>query len=94
MFVCTLLILCFQGAKSNHSITIDDYFSLSYVSSCAVSPNGVYTAWTEGRWDETLDKRNTDIWIIKTNDPNAIPLRLTFDESYDGSLQWGIDESW
>ena len=94
MFVCTLLILCFQGAQSNHSITIDDYFSLSYVSSCAVSPNGVYTAWTEGRWDETHDKRNTDIWIIKTNDSNAVPLRLTFDESYDGSLQWGIDESW
>ena len=83
-----------QSAEPNNQITTDDYFSLSYISSCSISPNGIYTAWTEGRWDETLDRRNTDIWIIETNASNAIPLRLTFDEAYDGSLHWGDNEAW
>jgi dipeptidyl aminopeptidase/acylaminoacyl peptidase len=94
MFVCTLLIFCFQGVQTNQSITIDDYFSLSYVSSCAISPSGTYTAWTEGRWDEDLDKRNTDIWIVNQETRWQAPLRLTFDKAYDGSLQWGNNDEW
>ncbi len=94
MFTGLFLIFCLQSAEPNYQITTDDYFSLSYLSSCAVSPSGSYAAWTEGRWDEDLDKRNTDIWIVETNIPNATPLRLTFDEAYDGSLQWGSNDEW
>ena len=94
MFAVALLLLSFQTVEKTHTVTTDDYFSLSYLSSCAVSPSGSYAAWTEGRWDEDLDKRNTDIWIVDTNVPNATPLRLTFDEAYDGSLQWAENDAW
>lgn len=94
MYAIALVAFSLQVIESNPSITTDDYFSLSYLSSCAISPNGTYTAWTEGRWDEELDKRNTDIWIVNTNSLDATPLRLTFDEAYDGSLQWGDDDTW
>ena len=82
------IALCFCG-----QITADDYFSLSYVSSCSVSPSGEYVAWTEGRWDEELDRRNYDIWIVSPLEPDSTT-RLTFDESNDGSLQWGNAEEW
>lgn len=84
--------MCLQGDGKPQGVTTDDYFSLSYVSSCGISPNGTYTAWTEGRWDEDLGRRNTDIWISKTQGGDAI--RLTFDEAHDGSLQWGANEEW
>ena len=66
MFFPIALVLCFQSGDALRGVTTDDYFSLSYLSSCSISPSGTYTAWTEGRWDEEEDKRNTDIWIIET----------------------------
>ncbi|HJN71326.1 MAG TPA: prolyl oligopeptidase family serine peptidase [Phycisphaerales bacterium] len=75
-------------------ITTEDYFSLSYLSSCSISPSGDYVAWTEGRWDEDLDRRNYDIWIANQLDPENTTMRITFDEANDNSLQWGADDAW
>lgn len=86
------MVFCLQTGGSLQGVTTGDYFSLSYLSSCAISPSGTYTAWTEGRWDESLDRRNTDIWIAKTR--NGTSIRLTFDEASDGSLQWGDTDDW
>ena len=87
------MVFCLQGAEPKESVSTDDYFSLSYVSSCSISPSGTYTAWTEGRWDKELDRRNYDIWISLTQGEGEL-LRLTFDEAQDGSLQWGEDDDW
>jgi dipeptidyl aminopeptidase/acylaminoacyl peptidase len=75
-------------------ITTQDYFSISYVSGCSISPSSEYTAWIEGRWDEELDRRNYDIWIVQTHELDEDPLRLTFDEANDGSMQWGNTDEW
>ncbi len=85
MFLELALCICTQ-------ITPEDYFSISYVSSCSISPDGNFVSWTEGRWDEELDRRNYDIWISQTED--CVPLRLTFDEANDGSMQWGNTDAW
>ena len=92
MFLTILMVFCLQVDGAPEGVTTDDYFSLSYLSSCAISPSGTFTAWTEGRWDEELDRRNTDIWISETR--NGQSSRLTFDEASDGSLQWGETEQW
>ena len=83
------LMLCIYG-----QITSDDYFSLSYVSSCSISPDGAHVAWTEGRWDKELDRRNYDIWIANTSQIGDAALRLTFDEANDGSIQWANTDEW
>ncbi|MBT4584262.1 MAG: S9 family peptidase [Phycisphaerae bacterium] len=87
MFIEMALCVCAQ-------ITTEDYFSLSYLSSCSISPSGDYVAWTEGRWDEDLDRRNYDIWIANQLDPENTTMRITFDEANDNSLQWGADDAW
>ncbi len=84
--------IALQMSGNLDGLTTEDYFSLSYLSSCSISPEGKYSAWTEGRWDAELDYRNTDIWIALTN--GGQPKRLTFDEAYDGSIQWGADDEW
>ena len=86
------MVFCVQVDGVPEGVTTDDYFSLSYLSSCAISPSGTFTAWTEGRWDEELNRRNTDIWISETR--NGQSSRLTFDEASDGSLQWGDTDQW
>lgn len=86
------MVLCLRVDGSLEGVTTDDYFSLSYLSSCAISPSGTFTAWTEGRWDKDLNRRNTDIWISETR--NGQSSRLTFDEASDGSLQWGDTDQW
>jgi dipeptidyl aminopeptidase/acylaminoacyl peptidase len=92
MLFTVLIVFCLQLEGAPQGATTDEYFSLSYLSSCAISPSGTFTAWTEGRWDEALDRRNTDIWISKTGDGTGT--RLTFDEASEGSLQWGNTDQW
>ncbi len=53
MFLTSLFVLCLQFGEETKPITTDDYFSMSYVSSCSISPRGMFTAWAEGRWDKT-----------------------------------------
>ena len=75
-----------------HDITLEDYFTLATVTSSAISPDGSMVAYTEMRWDETLDRRNTDIWMVDAATRAAS--RLSFDPSSDRDLTWGPGGEW
>ena len=45
--------------------------------------------YTEYKWNEDKDGRESDIWIVSTK--LGEPIRLTFDGSYKSQLQWGDD---
>lgn len=76
----------------DHTIVSDDYFTIAQVTGCKVSPDGRFVAYTETRWDESEDKRNTDLWVVATD--TREPTRLTFDPAGDGSPQWSPDAKW
>jgi len=80
------------AAERTHPITLDDYFTLALVDKAALSPRGTYVAYTELRWDEDLNKRNYDLWVVepKTGDVT----RLTFDPAADDHATWSPDETW
>ncbi|HVP10889.1 MAG TPA: hypothetical protein VMV94_06820, partial [Phycisphaerae bacterium] len=42
-----------------HEIQADDYFSIAVIADCAMSPDGKQVAYTELRWDEELNGRNS-----------------------------------
>ena len=73
-------------------ITIDDYFSLAWMHGCDLSGDGSRVAFAEGRWDEELDRRNTDLWVV--NRDGSSPRRLTFDSVNEGSPTWAADGQW
>ena len=70
-------------------VDIDDYFTQNYTSKPVLSPDGSYLTYTEYKWNEDKDGRESDIWIVSTK--LGEPIRLTFDGSYKSQLQWGDD---
>ncbi|MCP3903521.1 MAG: S9 family peptidase [Planctomycetes bacterium] len=76
----------------DHDITIDDYFTQSYISTIATSPDGRHVAYVEGRWDKELDRRNMDLWVVEIDSKQV--RRLTFDPASDGSPSWSPDGKW
>ncbi|MFH1419692.1 MAG: S9 family peptidase [Planctomycetota bacterium] len=73
----------------DHDIVPEDYFTLATIASCEISPDGKYVAYTELRWDEEADTRNTDLWVVDCETKRR--QRLTFDIASDGSPTWSPD---
>ena len=78
-----------ESPARTHDITVDDYFTQSYVAEIAISPDGERVAYIEGRWDETLDRRNMDLWVVGVADRE--PTRLTFSPATERRPQWSAD---
>lgn len=90
--VLLLSLLCgspLAAAQRTHDIEPEDYFNIGVISSCVVSPDGLYAAYTEGRWIEDLDGRNTDLWVVEFRTRET--RRLTFDPASDGNPTWSPD---
>ena len=75
----------------DHEIVAEDYFSINFATSSVLSPDASRLAYTELRWDEEEDKRNTDIWVLDVASREVT--RLTFDPASDSSPQWSPDGS-
>ena len=79
------------AAKRTHDITIDDYFTQADIFQIARSPDELYVAYTEGRWQKTIDDRKTDLWVVGAL--SGTSRRLTFDRANDRSPQWSPDSN-
>lgn len=73
----------------DHDIDIEDYFSLTVLGDCTISPDGKFIAYTDQRWEPPSDKRNTDLWVVEVETRKS--RRLTFDKATDGAPQWSTD---
>jgi dipeptidyl aminopeptidase/acylaminoacyl peptidase len=83
---------CFAAADTparTHDITLDDYLTVHPLTACATSPDGKYVAYTELRWGEHDEPRQSDLWIVETATKQAT--RLTFERANDSSPQWAAD---
>ncbi len=95
MTVCGLLVSVAAIARDvvrDHDITVDDYPSVAMVVGCVMSPNGEFVAYSDLRWKDLSDRRDTDIWLVPATGGDA--RRLTFDTASDRSPQWSPDGTW
>jgi dipeptidyl aminopeptidase/acylaminoacyl peptidase len=76
----------------DHDITVDDYPSVAIINGCEMSPHGKHVAYTDLRWKDVNDRRDTDLWVVPTTGGDA--RRLTFEPVSDGSPQWSPDGAW
>jgi dipeptidyl aminopeptidase/acylaminoacyl peptidase len=87
-------LFLFQGSRVDaqpplRDITIDDYFSLAYITDIAISPDGARIAYAEWRWDGPDKPRDTDLWLVDTDGQNS--RRLTFDPTDENAPRWSAD---
>jgi dipeptidyl aminopeptidase/acylaminoacyl peptidase len=83
-------VLSVLADDSLHTVTVDDHFTLAYVTSVVISPSGETVAYVESRWNENSKERKSDIWRVAA-DGMAEPERLTFEPGAYGSLTWSPD---
>src|SRR5262245_47065388 len=81
--------LCADEPARTHDITLDDYFTLAFVSEIALSPDGKSVAYAEGRWQSSTNDRKADLWVA--DDGTGAATRLTSDRAGYNSLQWAPD---
>jgi dipeptidyl aminopeptidase/acylaminoacyl peptidase len=81
-----------EGPARDHDITVADYFTQAELFEVAVSPDGKWVAYSEGRWQESSNDRRSDLWIAEVATQQV--RRLTFDRASDHSLKWSADGKW
>ncbi len=92
LFALPLALSIPAMAEPSHTIGPLDYFTLDTVFEVAPSPNGQHVVATVGRWDEDLDRRNNDLWLLDTN--GGRPARLTFEAEGEHDPSWSPDGQW
>jgi acylaminoacyl-peptidase len=92
LILAGLLPTVASAVERDHLPTNDDYFTLNFATTCVPSPDGRYVAYTEMRWQDPDDPRNTDIWVCDVT-TKAIT-RLTFEPGEDSSPAWSPDGKW
>ncbi len=87
----SLLSISFQATAESalEKITIDDFFDIAMMKQVSFSPNGKEAIWVESRWDETLDKAQSDLWKVNTKTRQT--QRLTFSNENEASPVWSPD---
>jgi len=100
MFISqTLILLLFSSTLlhggdtfRDHDIVPEDYFDLSTITSCKVSPSGAEAAYVESRWGVGKEGRKSDLWVVNINSKEK--LRLTFDGFGAGNVTWSKNGKW
>ena len=68
---CIIVVLLLGGSvfgktrpstKRTHDIQPDDYFTIAQVSNCELSPDGRFVAYTERRWDQSINRQNSPLF--------------------------------
>src|SRR4029079_11344559 len=73
-----------------HTVTTDDYAGLAAVNQIAMSPDGMFVAYCESRWQLSTDDRKSNLWVV-AGDGKSPPRRLTGDRANDRDPKWSAD---
>lgn len=94
LFVLCLLALIagVAVAERDHVIVPEDYFSLVYAGSPALSPDGDAVAWIQSGWEGPGGGRKAELWVMALKDQT--PRRLTFEVAGAAAPVWSADGRW
>ncbi len=95
-FLCAALVAAAActavAAERDHVIVPEDYFSLVYAGSPAISPDAGSVAWIQGGWAGPGAGRKSELWITDLDARSS--RRLTFDLARPHGPVWSGDGAW
>jgi len=95
-FLCALIIVSAVTVTAepvrDHVIVPEDYFSLVYAGSPAVSPDAASVAWIQSGWAGPGAGRKSELWL--TNVETRTSRRLTFDLTRPHGPVWSTNGKW
>ncbi|MBU1071615.1 prolyl oligopeptidase family serine peptidase [bacterium] len=80
------------AAERDHVIVPEDYFSLVYADSPAVSPDNGSAAWIQSGWAGPGAGRSSELWLTDLDARTS--RRLTFDLARPHGPVWSVDGEW
>lgn len=87
-----LLFLGLAAAAPTHDIVPADTFTLDEVHGLAVDHTGSKAVFVRARWDDGLDARKEDLWLL---DPRGrATSRLTFGAADAHAPAFSVDDAW
>src|SRR5690242_20834360 len=89
LFVLLILALAPVCAQQKRPLTFGDLISVQRISEPAISPDGVWVAYTVAKPDLAANRLVRNIWMVSTNGSSE-PRQLTRGGS-DGRPQWSPD---
>ena len=84
-----LLTLPVYGQAQKSLATIDDFFTIQYVGSPAISPDGNWVAYTVRVQDFEKKSSETSVWMSPVSGGEALP--MTMKGTSSGNPQWSPD---
>ena len=95
-FVCAMIFMATActavAAERDHVIVPEDYFSLVYAGSPAMSPDAESVAWIQGGWIGPGAGRGSELWVTDLDSRSS--RRLTFDLTRPHGPVWSSDGKW
>ena len=76
-------------APARRAITLDDLHAIKSVGDPQPSPDGRWVAFTVGTTDAEKDKRQTDLWMVRTD--GTATVQLTFTPDGENAPRWSPD---
>src|SRR6188768_4176008 len=91
-YIQCVFVAAARADEAKLAVTIDDHFTVASLGAAVISPAGDKIAYTELRWNEATNGRNSEIWVVATDGKTA-PERLTFEPAGYNALTWSPDSS-
>ncbi len=96
VFLCVFVLVSAATVAAapvrDHVIVPEDYFSLVYADSPAVSPDAASVAWIQSGWEGPGGGRKSELWL--TDVETRASRRLTFDLTRPHGPVWSTDGKW
>ncbi len=80
------------AAQGRRALVLDDHSRIVGVGDPQRSPDGVWVAYTVTTIDAEMDKRNTDVWMVKWDGTEQ--LQLTSSPDNESSPRWSPDNKY
>jgi dipeptidyl aminopeptidase/acylaminoacyl peptidase len=91
--LCVSSVVLAQQSSAHRGFSPEDYYSFEFLSDPQISPDAKLIAYVLTKVDRAQNRRNSSIWMVKT-DGSLAPWQFTTSPQSANSPRWSPDGKW